>query len=114
VLITSQKAALSLFARRGRVTPPPPFEVNSNGSTLTLGRGLSALGLLTDFIESVKCVNNLAKGCFEPFRSVLILGLNNFEANGFAYLPINKDLPCQEKTPLGRVCIGDQERFKNI
>ena len=32
-------------------SPPPPFEVNSNGSTPTPGRGLVALGLATDFLR---------------------------------------------------------------
>ena len=44
---------LRLFIRRSRASPPPPFEVNSNGSTLTPGRGLIALGLLMDFLESI-------------------------------------------------------------
>jgi hypothetical protein len=48
---TSQKVALRLFTQRWRITPPPPFEVNSNGSTPTPGRGLTALGLLMDFLQ---------------------------------------------------------------
>jgi len=33
------------------VAPPPPFELNSNGSTPTTGRGLTALGLMMDFLR---------------------------------------------------------------
>jgi hypothetical protein len=43
------KSRVAPFTQRGRASPPPPFEVNSNGSTLTKGRSLPALGLLPDF-----------------------------------------------------------------
>jgi hypothetical protein len=46
IVKTSQKVKKRLSARRGRVPPPPPLEVNSNGSTLTPARRLIALGLL--------------------------------------------------------------------
>jgi hypothetical protein len=48
-MITSQKVKKRLSARRGRVLPPPPLEVNSNGPTPTPVRRLSALGLEMDF-----------------------------------------------------------------
>jgi len=38
--------------RRRRVSPPPPFEVNSNDYASTPGRGLPAFGLLMDFFTS--------------------------------------------------------------
>ncbi|MEW6266805.1 MAG: hypothetical protein AB1641_27335, partial [Thermodesulfobacteriota bacterium] len=40
-----------LFTRRERAVPLPPLEVNSSGSTLTPGRGLIALGLMTDLLQ---------------------------------------------------------------
>jgi hypothetical protein len=50
-MITSQKVQIRLSARRGMVSPPPPFEVNSNGSAPIPDRGLVALGLVTDFLR---------------------------------------------------------------
>ena len=51
MMMISQKVALRLFARRGRKFPPPPSEINSDGSTPTSGRRLFALGRLTDFLR---------------------------------------------------------------
>jgi hypothetical protein len=48
-MTTSQKVKERLSARRGKVLPPPPLEVNSNGSTPTPARRLFALGLMMDF-----------------------------------------------------------------
>ncbi len=60
--MTSQKVQKRLSARRGRASPPPPFEVNSNGPTLTPARRLIALGLLLDFLQvhHYNLLNNLA------------------------------------------------------
>ncbi len=58
ILMTSQKVQKRLFARRERASPPPPFEVNSNGPTLTPARCLIAFGLLTDFWKSANPVKN--------------------------------------------------------
>jgi len=46
-LMISQKVALRLFARRGRKFPPPPSEMNSDGSTS--GRRTKLPGRLRDF-----------------------------------------------------------------
>ena len=50
-LMISQKVALRLFARRGRISPPPPSEINSDGSTPTSGRRAKRPGRLTDFLR---------------------------------------------------------------
>jgi hypothetical protein len=50
-MITAQKVKKRLSARRGKVPPPPPLEVNSNGSTPTPVRRLFALGLEMDFLR---------------------------------------------------------------
>ncbi|MBW1911022.1 MAG: aconitate hydratase [Deltaproteobacteria bacterium] len=55
---------------RGRASPPPPFEVNSNGSTLTPGRGLIALGLLTDFLRVRQSSPLETEECFIEFPKV--------------------------------------------
>jgi len=50
-LVKSQRTP---FYEAGEGNPPPPFEVNSNGSTPTPGRGLPALGLLMTSYEAIK------------------------------------------------------------
>jgi len=47
----SQKVALRLFARRGRISPPPPSEMNSDGSTPTSGWRGERTSRLTDFLR---------------------------------------------------------------
>ena len=49
IMMISQKVALRLFARRGRISPPPPSEINSDGSTPTSSRSAKRPGRLTDF-----------------------------------------------------------------
>jgi hypothetical protein len=53
------KSPLRTYYSAGEGLPLPPFEVNSNGSALTLGRSLLALGLVMDFLR-VHHHNNLA------------------------------------------------------
>jgi len=55
----SQKVALPLFARRGRFSPPPPSEINSDGSTPTSGRRAKRPGRLTDFLRVRQQLNCL-------------------------------------------------------
>jgi len=50
-MMISQKFALRLFARRGRISPSPLSEINSDTSTPTSGRRGKRPGRLTDFLR---------------------------------------------------------------
>ncbi len=55
-MTTSYPIATLFLSRRESASPLPPFEVNSNGPTLTPDRALLALGLLMDFYESINFI----------------------------------------------------------
>jgi len=73
ILMISQKVALRLFARRGRISPPPPSEMNSDGSTPHLRPALTRARPVDGLFASPSILRNLFFFLFTPFFMAILL-----------------------------------------